>query len=409
MPVKEPFMPPAPEPERLSNENKERWAKMGRESLESLEIPESLKEEMRRSLDTPQFGPYHNEGLRMDSHLGLMMENVDQIHAGTFDFAELGLSEEEQPEAEKLVKSAIDANYDDMRSYAYVHDLKKPDCMNWEFEGKRQEFKTMDDWGAIVKGAKGDEEIQARLKEMGVKKIGYRLDKTLTGDEDKEHGEEGEKFVRQLAEKDPEVKEFIRDKGLILTGVANHEMHFKVFGQAKSPKRYKEEIADKFKPEEIGFIYAACLIDIASSLNEQGKADYKGFRNMVTAKLMYDEIQDFIKEREIQEEREGQGQGKKPLTVHQVSELLASADRQQFDKRLDKILNPPRTGLEEAEIALVEKELPKWRLKDAKLDDDTAATIKEALRDENYASALGKQGLGKYAGMIKTLLLSSKK
>ncbi len=143
-------------------------------------------------------------------------------------------------------------------------------------------------------------------------KIGYRHSAELTGGEAKDHGETAEGSLRERSQSDPQVADFLKDKELILTGVANHEIHFQVFSGAKSALQYERNIASRFSEEEIGFIYAACLIDIAGSVKPDGTSDFSGFRNMAEARESYLTIQEFVVARQ---------EAGKPLRENEVAEL----------------------------------------------------------------------------------------
>jgi hypothetical protein len=272
----------------------ERRIKIGREQLESIEMPESLKSLVRQSLDTPQLGPYHNEGPEMAAHLGLIIETVDAINSDTFDFHILGLPEKLEEEIKERVTKVIRENYQKMRTYAYLHDLEKLSCMNIENTDGVQRVFTMSEWYELVAQNSGDKEkAMATLVNQGYIKIGYRVGGELAkelGIEEKDHGDEGEKMLLDLAVRDVKVKEFISELGLILKGVANHELHFQVFNHAKSASKYEKFLANIFTEDEIDFIYTACLIDIAGSLDKNGQSDFQGFRNMVIARVNYDLI-----------------------------------------------------------------------------------------------------------------------
>jgi hypothetical protein len=272
----------------------ERWAKNGREKLEGIEMPERLKSLVRASLDTPQLGSYHNEGPEMAAHLGLIMETVDAINSDTFDFHVLGLPERLEEKVKEKITKVIKEHYEQMKTYAYLHDLEKMSCMNIENTDGEQRVFTMKEWHELVAQNNGDKEkAMATLVEQGYVKIGYRVGGELAkelGIAEKDHGDEGERVLLEMADRDAEVKEFISGLGLILKGVANHEMHFQVFNNAKSAGKYEKFLANIFTEAEIDFIYAACLIDIAGSLDKNGKSNFQGFRNMVIARESHDLI-----------------------------------------------------------------------------------------------------------------------
>ena len=377
----------------LSAANKSRWVEMGRKTLESItELPESLKQLIRESLDTPQYGPYHNEGLKMETHLGLMMENIAAIADGSFDFHALGLG----PESEKIVKetitAAIQANLDNMKIYAYLHDLEKPNCMALKLADKSQKILSLKEWKQVLESHNYDEAaVLEYLKGLGAKSITYRHEEGLTGGAAKDHGPEGGKTIRQLAKIDPGIAAFIPGRELILTGIENHEMHFQVFSGSRSAKQYYQNLVELFKPEEISFIYAVCLIDIASSLGPDGNPDYSGFRNMVEAHICYQLVQDFA------EQQKAQG---KPLKSDDYNSLMNAQGFKAVQERIAKLsAAPAKKSLGQAEI---DKILAKWS--ELGISEDLHSAFEEALHEENYAAKLASLGLAKVMGKIKNIL-----
>jgi|GEM_PF-2297839 len=341
----------------------EQWTKRGAETLETLVLPQSLKKDIKESLETPQYGAYHNEGPTLAAHVGKIIETIHDIDQSRFRFDSLGLPPGQTSAIEDLVTKAIQENKDHMAVYAYLHDLKKPDCMNVEIEHeedgkkkKRQEIFTIDRYKKEVSDpCAGDSEcIQQKFKSMGVTKIGYRLSEALTGGESKEHGETSAQYLQEQAGKDTDVAQFLQDKNLILTGVANHELHFQVFSNAKSAAQYEKSIASRFNENEIGFIYSACLIDIAGSAGKDGTSDFSGFRNMVEARQVYLTIQEFVRQR--------QEEGKPPLRENELQELKNLQGLDKVTAKIESIKNPPeylccQKKLRELKIACKEARL----------------------------------------------------
>lgn len=151
------------ENQEIKQESREQWTKSGRESLEVMQMPENLKDDIRQSLETPQYGPYHNEGPTLAAHIGKILETVNQIHQTKFDFRSLGLPPGQEGSISRLVTQTVQENNANMQLYAYLHDLKKPDCMNIEIQyeedgkkKKKQEIFTMDQYNELTKDCVGD-------------------------------------------------------------------------------------------------------------------------------------------------------------------------------------------------------------------------------------------------------------
>lgn len=237
--------------------------------------------------------------------------------------------------------------------------------------------------------------IDEKFKSMGVTKIGYRHGEDLTGGESKDHGETAARHLEERGAQDGSIAQFLQDKKLILVGVANHEMHFQVFSNAKSALQYEKNIATRFNEEEVGFIYTACLIDIAGSVKSDGTSDFSGLRNMAEARQSYLYITEFSQQREA----EG-----RPL---RENELLELKNLQGFDKvqaKIELIKNPPRTSLLPEEQGKIEERLQAGALKDLGVDESLMPQISEALKSENYAKALADLKLGKLVGFVKSAL-----
>lgn len=385
--------------EMLQSERKESWRRRGRETLESLELPNTLKGVIRDSLDTPQYSPYHHEGLMMDAHLGLMIENIEKIRDGSFDYTQLRLSDDHTARVRALGERIVREHASAMTEYTYLHDIRKPDCMNAEMTGadrkKTQRIFTMDEWKQIRDRYFPDEQkIRAALEEQGITKIGYRHSEELTGGEAKDHGPEAERYFQELAVHDPESAAFFESRALTIKGIANHEMHFQVFNAVKSGKQFEAKLASKFSPEEIEFILTVNLLDIASSLNEAGAAEYQGFRNMIEARDAYLMIQAFTDARAAEE---------KPLKESDRGMLMNLQGVDLVAAKIEQLKNPPRTNLEPQERELIVGQLGTW-MHDLGIPEERKQEIEGALSADNYQRALGQLGLGKLAGAIRQTL-----
>lgn len=385
------------QPERISRADQERWARIGRETLERLPLPRALADAIRPTLDTPQFGPYHNEGMRMDAHLGAILDAADQVRSGTFDFSALGLPPDRISEAQQLLERVARERADDLSTYAYLHDLKKPDTMNIELADGSQRVFTMAEWEAIVAEAGGDEDrIRQVLGVKGITKIGYRHTEDIAPDgQSHDHGPEGAAALEALAAQDPEVAAFLADKQLILTGVAAHEMHFQAFPGTSSAKQYAEKIAARFSPEEVDFILAVNFLDIAGSKGPDGRSDYTGFRNMVEARAAHERISAF------RQQREAAG---RPLRENELGELLNAKGLAAVEAKIVKLEKPPEpTALTPEQRAAAEAKLPDW-MRDLKILPEQEPAIRAALASDHYARELGALKLGKLTGVIKQFI-----
>lgn len=385
------------QPERISRADQERWARIGRERLEALPLPRALVDIIRPTLDTPQFGPYHNEGMRMDAHLGAILDAAEQIRVGTFDFSALGLPPDRVAEVQQLLERVARERADDLTTYAYLHDVKKPDTMNVELADGSQRVFTMIEWEAIVAEAGGDEErIRQALGARGITKIGYRHDEAIAPDgQSHDHGPEGAAELERFAGQDPEIAAFLADKRLILTGVAAHEMHFQAFPGTSSAKQYAEKIASRFSFEEVDFILAVNFLDIAGSKGPDGRSDYMSFRNMVEARAAHERITAFRQQRET---------AGRPLRENELGELLNAKGLAAVEAKIVKLEKPPEpTALTPEQRAAAEAKLTDW-MRDLKIPPEQEPAIRAALASDHYARELGALKLGKLTGVIKQFI-----
>ncbi|MBI4433983.1 hypothetical protein HY632_04350 [Candidatus Uhrbacteria bacterium] len=388
-----------PHAREITPEQRDRWARRGRETLETLPVPATLLPIIRATLDTPQFGPYHNEGLRMDAHFGAILEAVEQIADGTFDVDALGLPLDRCDAAKELFTKVVRDHRTAIAIYVYLHDLKKPDCMNVELADGSARIFTMEEWRALVAGAHGDDaQVRAALRERGITKIGYRHDAKLTGGIERDHGPEGVQYLEALGREHKDVADFLRERTLILAGIANHEMHFQAFPHSASAKLYQEKIASRFSEEEAHFILTVCFLDMAGSKSPDGSSEYVGLRNMLASRDAYRVIEDYHAQREATS---------RPLPKNTYGQLLNIDGMDAVRQKITHLEQPPKpTALTPAQLALVEQRLPDW-LRDLDIPEAAHEAIRTALRSEHYARALNACEQPRLIAVIKQLLAAS--
>lgn len=376
--------------EGIKRESIERWMKLGHENLESIPMPESLKSLVRESLETPQLGPYHNEGPEMAAHLGLIMETIEAINSDKFDFRTLGLPQDLENKVKERITKAINANYEQMRTYAYLHDLAKPSCMNIEDADGKQRVFTMKEWRDLVTQNGDDKEkAMAVLTGQGYTKIGYRIGGELAkelGIEDKDHGDEGEKILLDMAAKDREMQRFVDGLRLILKGIANHELHFQVFNNAKSAGKFKKFLANKFSEAEIDFIYSACLIDIAGSLDENGQSDFQGFRNMVVARENHSLIVD-----------------SRLKNIESLVNLDSVEKVKSKIEQLEKEIAAKEIRLEDADVVSITEQATAWGITNEDDMNQLRNELNDAVGKENPLSIIGQALPNKLKRYIKNI------
>ncbi|MBI3633809.1 MAG: hypothetical protein HY226_05995 [Candidatus Vogelbacteria bacterium] len=383
----------------ISKEKSAKWDKRAYDTLEKIEMPGKLREWTRPSLETPQLGPYHNEAIELSGHIGRIMEVTEDIKEGRFNFYEIGLPKELADEAKIMIERAVRANYESMNLYALEHDRAKHACMNIEDNQKKQRIFTLEEWRALVAENGGDKEkAQQALIAQGYTKIGYRISKELAkanGQEERDHGDEAEKMLVELGESDPEVKTFVEQKmGLIMKAITNHEMHFQVFNQSKSASRYEKSLKEKFSQEEIDFIFAVCFIDIAGSLNKEGKSDYTGFQNMVNSKRLYDIVSNCGL------------QNTEPLrNLGTEADVLAKIEQLRRDEIVREAMKNMALGPED--VVAMESMFDVWGVKSSEDKSSLSEAINKSLGQNNPLDVINRSlpnNLKRYSKSIKQYL-----
>ncbi len=85
-------------------------------------VPRGLMDEVERSLRVPQYGPYHNEGPFMDSHLRLVLTGLWEAAAGSFH-------EDIPAVTQEVLKDAATTDAERAETYTLLHDKDKATCI----------------------------------------------------------------------------------------------------------------------------------------------------------------------------------------------------------------------------------------------------------------------------------------
>jgi hypothetical protein len=332
----------------------------------------------------------------MAAHLGLILETIEAINSDRFDFKVLELPKEFEDEIREKITRSVKTNYEKIKTYTYLHDLGKPDCMNIENgEGKQRVF-TLKEWRELVDLNKGDKERAiTALSEQGYTKIGYRIGRKLAeelGIEVKDHGDEGVRILQSMASSDEEMERFLEDSELILKGIANHELHFQVFNNAKSAGIYKKFLSSNFSEDEIDFIYTVCLIDITGSLDKNGQSNFEGFRNMVVAR----ECHNLIK-------NSGLKNVESLLNLDSIEKVKEGIERLRKEELLKEI------KLGEADVVIIIEQSKSWGVINEVDKFQLQKSLNEAIGKDNPILVIGQilpNNLKRYIKNIKGYLES---
>ncbi len=217
-----------------------------------------LADGIKRSLEAPQLGSHHNEGPRMESHLRLMLQTVEDIKQGKFHESVAGnVSLQEALQRVALNPEIID--------YVFLHDIAKPDSLSLKIEGEKKPVEiTWDQWKEV--------EINGEPYQFQGKPIRsisyYHISEGWNGP----HGHKAAKFLK--------------NKGVpkdILNAIENHEVAYQF--TKVNPATYKKFFLDPgFSHDQQDFILAGSYIDNMSALTLDGKPDLQNFMNLVDSR-----------------------------------------------------------------------------------------------------------------------------
>lgn len=220
-----------------------------------------LREDIRRSLDVPQRGEYHNEGMFMDSHLDLILEQVDNIAADRFP--------DRIPESvREAMRRTLARDRASVERYVFLHDISKADCLSVTVDGEKKPV-TWQEWQAMLQGDAdgqralgGDEEALRRFCEKrGISGVSYMQERE---DGIVQHGAEGSEKLREQG---------IGDDAM-LAAIDSHEVAYQF-------SRINAATYDKFfgemTPEARDFALTASFVDTMASLRPDGTPDLSNF------------------------------------------------------------------------------------------------------------------------------------
>jgi hypothetical protein len=238
-----------------------------------------LKERIVRSLETPQIGEYHNEGPTMDYHLGLILDNLENIKNGEFDEA-AGLNEE----LRETFKSAVvkrdpetgeEKVNDVLVDYAILHDIAKPDCMTLKVEGEKKGIEIAWERWQNIKAAGEPYQIDGKP----IKSISYFHASEETA------GQHGNKGAKSLEGKNipPE----------IVVAISKHEVAYQ-FPKINASTYEEHFVKPGYSDEQQKLILVASYIDTAASLRVNGKPDFANFNFLVRSRENYLLIRKFM-------------------------------------------------------------------------------------------------------------------
>ena len=277
---------PTPEglrpPEQTPVDTRKRRVDALSEKMETLfegEHNRELRERIERSFLVPQWGEYHNEGIFMDSHLALILNQIDVVAAGE-------VPEGISPETLRSMQKALTRNRKGVERYVFLHDISKADCLTLKFDSveaarnagledaqsdevpvswnQYQAMLRMDANGQ--KAVEGDEEAFRR----------WATTKQLTGvsyyHPDQKHGDAGSKSLREQG---------VDVDATMLVAIERHEDAYQF--QKIDAERYLMLYA-QINQEGRDYALLASYVDTAASLRPDGNPDLTNFQALAASK-----------------------------------------------------------------------------------------------------------------------------
>lgn len=220
-----------------------------------------LRENIERSFGVPQVGDYHNEGMFMDSHLDLIIANIERVARGEFP-------EEIAPAVREMLTRAVLRDPESVKRYVFLHDISKADCLTLKF-GNEARAVTWEEWQGMLaasdsgrRALAGDEQaLRDFCAEQGLTGVSY-----FQGADDgkRQHGKIGADELRAAGVTD----------AAMLAAIETHEVAF--LFQAIKVSTY-EKYFGEMDADTRDFALLASYVDTMSSLRPDGTPDLANF------------------------------------------------------------------------------------------------------------------------------------
>ena len=225
------------------------------------------------SFNAPQFGQYHQEGLFMDTHLDLILENVRDIQNGRFL--------ETLPEDIRALLQHVGEKYGDvLERYTFLHDIAKKDCLRVKYADDRIREFSWDEWQAELPDAAKIDPVALRVfcKEQKIKGISYFQNKRGN----RQHGPVGTNLLRRY-------KDSIPVPPAVYTAIDKHEVTYNCHAV---DARYYEKHLGSLTREERDLAITANYIDTTASLRKNQLPDFGNFLRFVDSKHNFELLQE---------------------------------------------------------------------------------------------------------------------
>ncbi len=232
-----------------------------------------LKERIVRSLKTPQLSNFHTEGPTMESHLRLIMETLNDMAEGRFHDTLV-----DEPEAMEFLRRSVTVKdpadperetlNPDMLTYAFTHDIAKPDTLLVKCEGQKWGVEmTLEDWQTSVAHGEYDTLEGKRVTSISY----YHPSKKSEG----QHGNMGAEILATSS-----IPQYL------LSAIRKHEVAHQ-FSKTNALTYEEHFIKTGLSSNEQDLALAASYADTASSLTENGAPDLSNFLNLIRSRKNY--------------------------------------------------------------------------------------------------------------------------
>lgn len=237
----------------------------------------ALRAQIERSFLVPQWGDYHHEGMFMDSHLAVILDQTTAI-------AECRFPAVVSASARAAMARAIERDRTAVERYVFLHDIAKADCLTVRFGDGADRAVRWTEWVAFLEESpdgraalEGDEAALRRVCEArGIRSIAYYQD--LPGDR-RRHGEVGAAWLRKAG---------IEDETM-LAAIAAHEVAYQ-FARIQ-PATYGTYFGTHSEAAR-DFALLASFVDTMASLRGDGRADLTNFAFLQSSRETYEVLRD---------------------------------------------------------------------------------------------------------------------
>lgn len=234
-----------------------------------------LRENIERSFAVPQVGEYHNEGGFMDSHLDLIIQNIEAVARQTFP-------SEVTPTIREILIRAVRRDVESVKKYVFLHDISKADCMTLK-RGDEEQAVTWNEWQYLLmdspngRKALADDEQGLRdfCAEQGITGISY-FQKTESGA--RKHGEMGAGELRAAG---------IEADAAMLAAIEAHEVAYQF--EAINVRTYEDHFKD-LSSDARDFALLGSYVDTMASLRPDGKPDLANFLALAGSREKFDAL-----------------------------------------------------------------------------------------------------------------------